>query len=118
MTTLEIATRLVELGRQGKIEDALKELFADSAVSIEPNDSMGPKLVAGLPEIIKKSAFFSSMLEEFHGSKISEPIIAGNYFSISWMLDATMKGQKRTEMHEICVYKIENGKIVSEQFFF
>lgn len=118
MTTLQIAHRLVELGRQGKIDDALKELFSDNAVSIEPDQSMGPQRVTGLAAIRKKSEGFASMLEEFHGSTISEPVVAGNYFSISWILDATMKGQKRTEMKEICVYKVEDGKIVSEQFFF
>ncbi|HEX3768939.1 MAG TPA: SnoaL-like domain-containing protein [Puia sp.] len=28
-----------------------------------------------------------------------------------------MKGQGRMQMDEICVYQVENGKIVSEQFF-
>jgi hypothetical protein len=118
MSTEEIASRLVELSRQGKIEDVLKELFAGNAVSIEPNESMGPKMVSGLPAIIEKSKMFQSMVEEFHGSKISDPVVAGDYFSISWWIDTTMKGQGRTQMQEICVYKVENGKIISEQFFF
>jgi hypothetical protein len=118
MTTKEVANRLVELSRQGKIQDVQKELFATTAVSIEPNESMGPKLVSGLPAIIEKSKMFDSVVEAFHGSKISDPVIAGNYFSISWWIDTTMKGRGRSQMEEICVYKVENGKIVSEQFFF
>ncbi len=43
MTTKEVADRLVEICRAGKIEDAQNELFAQDAVSIEPNDTMGPK---------------------------------------------------------------------------
>ena len=118
MTTQEVANRLIELSRQGKIKEVQKELFAAHAVSIEPNESMGPKIVNGLPAIIEKSILFDSVMEAFHGSKISEPLVAGNYFSISWWLDTTMKGQGRIQMEEICVYKVENGKIVSEQFFF
>jgi hypothetical protein len=118
MTTQEVSSRLVELSRQGKIEDVLKELFAGNAVSIEPNDSMGPKVVSGLPAIIEKGKMFNSMLEEFHAAKISDPLVAGDYFSISWWMDATMKGQGRSEMQEICVYQVKNGKIVSEQFFY
>jgi hypothetical protein len=118
MTTKEVANRLVELSRQGKIQDVQKELFATTAVSIEPDESMGPKLVSGLPAIIEKSKMFDSVVEGFHGSKISDPVIAGNYFSISWWIDTTMKGQGRSQMEEICIYKVENGKIVSEQFFF
>ena len=29
-----------------------------------------------------------------------------------------MKGRGRMQMEEICVYKVDNGKIVLEQFFF
>jgi hypothetical protein len=118
MTTQQVADRLVELGRQGKMEDILKELFSQDAVSTEPNDLMGPKVVSGLPEIIKKSAMFNSMVEEFHGAKISDPVVSKNYFSISWWIDTTMKGQGRAQMDEICLYKVENGKIVSEEFFY
>jgi hypothetical protein len=118
MTTQQVANRLIELSRQGKIQEVQKELFADNAVSIEPNDSMGPKVVNGLPGIIEKSKMFESVVEEFHGSKISEPLVSGNYFTISWWIDTTMKGRGRSQMEEICVYKVENGKIVSEQFFF
>ena len=118
MTTQEVANRLIELCRQGKIHETLTELYADNAISIEPNDSMGPRQQSGLPAIIEKGKMFDSMLEEFHGSTISDPIVAGNYFSISWVLDATMKGRGRMKMEEICVYRVEEGKIVHEQFFF
>jgi len=118
MTTQEVANRLVELCSQGKIHETLSELYADNAISIEPNDSMGPRQQNGLPAIIEKGKMFDSMLEEFHGSTISDPLIAGNYFSISWILDATMKGRGRVKMEEICIYKVEEGKIVQEQFFF
>ena len=118
MTTQQVAARLVELCRQGKIEETLKELFADTATSTEANEMMGPKTVEGLPAIMKKSELFNSALEEFHSAEISEPLVAGKHFSISWILDATMKGQGRMKMEEICVYKVEDGKIVSEQFFY
>ena len=118
MTTQEVADRLVELCRQNKIEETLKELFADSATSTEASDMMGPRTVEGLPAIFKKSEQFNSMVEEIHGASISDPIIAGKHFSIAWTLDVTMKGQPRMSMEEICVYKVDNDKIVSEQFFY
>jgi hypothetical protein len=75
-------------------------------------------VVNGLPAIMKKSEMFNSMVEEFHSAKISEPLVSKDFFSISWWIDTTMKGLGRTQMDEICVYKVENGKIVSEQFFY
>ena len=118
MTTKEVADKLVKICRSGKIEDAQNELFAQDAVSIEPNDSMGPRETKGLDAIKKKGEMFNSMLEEFHGATISEPIVAGNCFSIAWDMDAKMKGQERMMMSEICVYKVKDGKIISEEFFF
>lgn len=118
MTTKEVADRLVSLCREGKIEDAQNELFANDAVSIEPNESMGPKEVKGLDAIKKKSETFNSMMENFYGATISDPVVAGKFFSLAWEMDAQMKGHPRMMMQEICLYKVENDKIISEQFFF
>ena len=48
---------------------------------------------------------------------VSEPLYAGNYFSVVISMDFTVKGQERKKMEELCVYKVEYGKIVSQQFF-
>jgi hypothetical protein len=116
MTTLEVANRLVSLCREGKIEEAQKELFSSDAESFEPDNTMGTQHVKGLDAIFEKGKRFNSMLEEFHGATISDPVIAGHWFSIAWTLDATMKGRGRQKMEEICVYKVKDGKIISEQF--
>jgi hypothetical protein len=118
MTTKEVADRLVELCRQGKIEDAQNELYAQDIVSTEPDDTMGPRETKGLEGVKKKGETFNSMLENFYGATISDPVVAGNCFSIGWDMDAQMKGRPRMTMSEICVYKVKDGKITSEQFFF
>jgi len=118
MTTSEIANRLVELCRGGKFEQAQKELYSNDAKSIEPEDAPGVTTVAGLDKIIEKGNEFEAMIEEFYSSEVSDPVIAGNYFSISLIMDVTLKEMGRTLMEEICLYKVENGKIVSEQFFY
>ena len=58
------------------------------------------------------------MVEQFYRSTITDPIIAGDYFSIAWDTDIQMKEQERKTMSEICLYKVKNGKIISEQFFY
>lgn len=118
MTTQEIATRLAELCREGKWEDAYKELFADNAVSIEP-EAMGPfeKETKGLDNLLKKAATFGEMVEEMHSVTISDPIVAGNSFATRLEMDATMKGRGRSTMSEICLYKVKDGKVISEEFF-
>ena len=118
MNIEQIAKRLTELCREGKYEEAQTELYSEDAVSIEPDGSVGLGNAGGLPAILEKGRKFQSMLEAVHGGSVSEPIVAGNWFSISMTLDVTMKGRGRVNMSEICVYGVRNGKIFHEQFFF
>ncbi|MFZ4059027.1 MAG: SnoaL-like domain-containing protein [Ferruginibacter sp.] len=118
MTTSEVANQLVELCRNGKIDEVLETLFAEDAQSIEANESMGPKIVTGLDGIKAKSVAFQEGVEEFHGATISDPIVAGNSFAITWALDATFKGQGRMTIEEVCVYQVNDGKVILEQFFY
>lgn len=119
MTTKQVADRLVELCRMGKIVETQQELYAEDAVSKEPF-SPAPEMreVKGMAALAEKAKHFQSMLEEFYGQEISDPIVAGNFFSIAWTMDVKMKGMDRMSMTEICLYHVRNGKIVMEEFFF
>lgn len=118
MTTKQVATLLVEMCRQGKVEEAKEQLFAQDIVSIEPVQGILPKETKGMDAINKKAELFISMVENFHGSIISDPVVAGDYFSVSWDTDIQMKGEARKTMSELCVYKTRAGKIISEEFFY
>jgi ubiquinone biosynthesis protein Coq4 len=117
MTTQEVANRFSELAQEGKFEEILTELFADNAKSIE--SAGGPfESVEGLGNIIAKTKKFHEIIEEMHSEHTSQVMVAGNYFTCTMNMDVTMKGIGRIQMEEVAVYKVENGKIVSEQFFF
>ena len=117
MTTNQIAVRLKELCEKGEFETALTELFAEDALSIEPYAAMGfEKETKGLPAIRKKGELWNTMVEAYHSSKISDPIVAENSFALTMSMEVTMKGKGRSTMTEICLYKLKNGKIISEEF--
>jgi len=119
MTTKEVANKLVEHCRSGKFENAYTELYSPTAVSIEmPGVEGFPERVEGMEAIAEKGKAWQSMVEEFHGMEVSDPIVAGNHFSVSMVMDITMKGRERSKDPEIALYKVEEGKIVSEQFFY
>lgn len=117
MTTQEVADRLVSLCRNGQIQQAGKELYSENIVSIEPSFAKVPR-AEGLAAVSKKGQEFASSIEAQHGGSVTDPTVIGNFFSIGWTMDVTMKGQGRMTMQEICVYKVEDGKIVMEQFFY
>ncbi len=117
MTTADIANRLVQFCKKGDFEAAQKELYADDAVSIEPHGTPDfEKETKGLDAIIEKGKKWSSLLEENHGTRVSDPLVADKSFSITMYMDVTMKGHGRMQMTELCIYNVKDGKIVSEQF--
>jgi ketosteroid isomerase-like protein len=118
MTTQDVANRFNELAQSGQWQQIQDELFADNAVSIEPEHSPGLQTVSGLDAIREKGRQFNEMLEEVHGGYSNVPQVGGNFFSMAMGIDATMKGQGRMRLDEICVYEVKDGKIVREQFFY
>ena len=120
MTTQEVANRYAELEKQGLWHQNQEELYADDCESIEPAHAaaMGMSNVKGKEAIIEKGKAFNAMIEEMHGGYCSAPVVGGNYFSVAMGMDVTMKGAPRMNMDEIAVFKVKDGKIVSEHFFF
>jgi len=119
MSTQQIASRLADLCNQGEFEAAQKELFADDAVSIEPQPGPDfPKETKGLKAIIEKGHKWETMIEQVHGCSASKPLVAGNAIAMTLSMDVTMKGRGRMKLEEVCVYEVnKDGKIASEQFF-
>lgn len=119
MNTQQIAKRLVELCRTERDVEAQKELYAPDAVSIEPREGPGlAKETRGLAAILEKGQRFRSQLEAVHAAHTSDPVVAGDFFTVAFAMDCTMKGRGRIEMEDIAVYHVAGGKIVSEQFFY
>jgi hypothetical protein len=117
MTTKEIAERLVALCREGKVEIAQRELYAEDAISIEPYGTPAfPTETKGLDAIVEKGRKFSAIIAQVHSVSISDPLVAGNSFAYAMQVDVTVNGQGRMSMDELCIYEVKDGKIVSERF--
>jgi ketosteroid isomerase-like protein len=118
LTTQEVANQLVFLCRNGQVEEAKEELFAEDVISIEPQQGLLPVETRGMENIRRKAERFMEAVDCFYGDIISDPVVAGDYFSLAWTSDLQMKGEKRKTNAEICVYRTRNGKIIAEQFFY
>lgn len=118
MTTQEIATRFVELCRQGKYDQVYQELYVQNARSVEPPNTFGMETVEGLAKFKGKADAFNALIEEFHSSYMSDPIVAGNHFAVGMGMDANFKGMGRMDFEELAVYTVEDGKVVEERFFY
>jgi ketosteroid isomerase-like protein len=118
MTTQEIADRLVVLCRQERYETAQKELFSKDAISTEPYATPAfEKETKGLDAIIEKGHKFEAMVQKMHKVEVSEPLIANNSFSCTMHMEVTMKEGGHMDMTELCVYQVNDGKIIAETFY-
>ncbi|MGY3211983.1 SnoaL-like domain-containing protein [Mucilaginibacter sp. HD30] len=113
-TVRAISHRLIELLRKQEFVQAYNELFNAEAESIDPLNPR-PGGLKGLLQLIKAEELFLSKVQ-IHTIEISEAIHAGNYFSISLFMRFHLEGEDRS-IDELCVYKVKEGEIVSQQFF-
>lgn len=119
MSTKEVAEKWAEYCQTGQWDKAQSELYHPDCISIEMEGAQGfPYKVEGMDAIHQKGLQWNQMVEDFHGMEIEGPIVAGNHFSACMKMDVTLKGQVRKVDEEIALFKVENGKIVSEQFFY
>jgi limonene-1,2-epoxide hydrolase len=118
MTTQQIAERLAALCEKGDFETAQKELYADNVISIEPMATPDfEKETRGKDAVLAKIKKFESKIEASYGNNVSEPLVTAGAIAFTLGMDLKMKGSDRTELKEICVYEVKDGKIISEQFF-
>ncbi|TWI96686.1 hypothetical protein JN11_03798 [Mucilaginibacter frigoritolerans] len=111
---VEIANRLSSLCTEHKFVEAYSSLFSEHAVSTDPIYKNEP--LTGLSALIEREKNFLEA-NKVNKVRLSEPIFAGSYFSVVLAMGFTSADQTERALEELCVYKVENGKIVSQQFF-
>lgn len=116
MTEIEkIAARLVSLCREQKFVEAYKELFSEDAESIDPiYTNQGPS--KGLINLIEREKQFLAKAT-IHNIAVSEPLLTLSYFAVRLNMDFTHEQRGRVIISELCVYRVKDGRIASQQFF-
>ena len=115
MNTQEIAQRLVELCRANNFEGAWDELFAPDWETHELAE-WGGEVRHGKEAAKASSDQWKSDIIEMHEMTISDPIVADDSFACVMTMDITSKTRGRNKESEVCVYKVKDGKIISERF--
>jgi len=119
MTTQEVAAELVKLCSEGKFAEATEALYSPDIVSMEAGAPPGQSRESkGIAAVRAKGEWWVAN-HEVHSSKVEGPLVAGSHFAVTFKLDVTFKPDKRRfQMEEIAVYKVANGKIIYEEFFY
>jgi ketosteroid isomerase-like protein len=118
MTVQQVAARFHELAQQDKWFEIQDALFADDVRSVEPAGAHGLPDAQGKAAVRQKGMDIVSQVEAVHRSYTTAPVVGGAFFSVGRELDMTVRGVGRTEMKEVMLYEVRNGRIVREQFFY
>lgn len=130
MDTKQVAEKLVSMLNSGEHREAIVELYADDAVSIEampampmpgtPRGVMGGT-TSGKEMILKESDWFFEA-NEIHGGDCGEAMVNGDQFIVPMSIDLTPRGGpqagQRMKMSEYALYRVKDGKITSSAFFY
>ena len=117
MKTEEVAKKLVELCEKKEWMKAVDSLYAKDVVSIEPRSMEGmPAEMHGLDQVRGKTEWWEKNME-VRKANIAGPFVAGNKFVVQFDVDVTDKAsKKRSEMSEIGIYTVKDGKVAHEEF--
>lgn len=119
MSTQEVADTLVKLCSAGKFDEAMEKLYAPDIESVEAGAPPGQSRESKGYEAVKAKGEWWVANHEVHSCSVEGPLVAGSHFSVVFRMDVTFKPEsKRFKMEEVAVYKVANGKVVYEQFFY
>ena len=115
-----LANKTIDANNAGEARALLDEIYAENAVSVEAQAAPGASAeFAGIDAIRGKYEWWEGA-HEVHSSKADGPFIHGeNRFGVIYEIDVTdRESGERTQMRELGLYTVENGKIVREEFFY
>ena len=117
MTVQEIAAEFAALCREGRHEEAGARFWSDDIVSIEAAE--GPAARAeGRAALAAKHAWWASAFE-MHGGTTEGPYVNGDQFALRFTMDVTERATgRRSQMAEVGLYTVRDGKVVEERFFY
>jgi hypothetical protein len=113
MTTRMVADRLIALCKEGAFVQAQQELYHTDIVRVEPDGTR----TTGAAKMLEQEQRFLASLERIYSIGYTEPLVAGNYFSVVLKMEIDMKQRGDITLEEVCVYEVVDGKVVFEQFF-
>jgi hypothetical protein len=113
---LQVASELVALLRAGRAHEAEERWLAPGIESVE---GVGASLAwRGKKAVLAKYRGWEAD-HEIHSMEVGGPWVGATGFALRFKIDVTQKSTgQRSQMEEIAVYTVRNGKIVREEFHF
>jgi len=115
-TPLEVARDFTAMLRAGLMHEVEDKWLAPSIESVE---GVGASMAwSGKKAVLAKYRGWEAD-HSIHSMQVDGPWVGATGFAVRYALDVTqMSTGQRTQMEEIAVYTVRNGKVVREEFHF
>lgn len=119
MKLMDVAQELVAGCRENRTTANLAKLYAPDAVSVEAMDNGNGREARGLEAIAAKHDWWDSTFDMLGGA-ISDPMPDGaDRFAVIFEIKVKHKQSGEiSDMKEVALYTVADGKIVREEFFY
>lgn len=113
---LDVALAVTDLLRKGAAQEVESDWLASGIESVE---GAGVALAwSGKKAVLAKYRAWEAD-HEIHSMQIEGPWVGATGFALRYAIDVTQKSTgQRSQMEEIAVYSVKNGKIAREEFHF
>lgn len=99
MNTQEVALKLIQLWREGRNDDAIKEFYP----ATQNNHAPG--------------FLYTRKMEQASRMEISDPLVIGEFFCFRLKMKLSLNGIEESVLNESWVFEVEEDKIIFERFF-
>lgn len=116
MDIRELAGAYYGMVANGQMDEAARTWWADDIATYEAMPGEWSE-THGREQGMAKAAWWYDN-HEVHGVETKGPYVHGDHFLIWMAIDVTPKGGERMQMAEIVQYKVADGKVVEERYFY
>ena len=114
MTTSEVANKVVTNCRSGNFFGNYDEVYSEDVVKYE--NASGP--TNGLKAVLNGAKNFHATIKKVLSRDVSEPLVAGNYFVFRLCQEFQLEEIGYYKLDELCLFEVEGGKIICEEYFY
>lgn len=118
MSVQKIADELVGLWREARFAEAGERYWADDVVSLEAMGEGDEREARGKSAVRAKGEWWNAQ-HEIHELAVEGPYVNGDAFAVRFLMKFSERATgARATMDEVALYRIRDGKIAEERFFF
>jgi ketosteroid isomerase-like protein len=116
MDVREIAADYAAMVAAGQMDQAAMKYWSDELVTREALPGDMAETHGKAQAVAKAEGWYAN--HEIHGFRSEGPFVNGDSFLILMELDVTPKGGERMQMREVVGYRVAEGRIVEERYYY